>query len=94
MKCHRLRDQEVLDEPRLYWYRRTENDDYYFKNNHPPINRCQIRPRYIHTSNLAREITQTIRLCGVVFNHALCTQSCIYSLKWILSELKCMTNKF
>ena len=49
MKYHWLRDKEVLKQLRLYWYRRTNNDDEDFTKPHPPIDHCKMQPRYIHT---------------------------------------------
>ena len=49
MKCHWLRDKEVLEQLRVYWDRGTNNDADYFTKHQPPIHQRKIRPRYIHT---------------------------------------------
>ena len=36
MKCHWLRDKEVLEQLRVYWYKGTNNDADYFTKYHPP----------------------------------------------------------
>ena len=77
MKWHWLRDKEFFDQLRVYWDRGTKNDAGYFMKHEPPIHHHQMRPCYIHTSNLVRKIHQTIRLCEGVLNRFLCTQYCI-----------------
>ena len=54
MKWHWLRDKEVLEQHILYCDRDTNNDADYFTKHHPPIHHRQMRPQYIHTSNLVR----------------------------------------
>ena len=49
MKWHWLRDKDVLEQLRIYWDKRTNNDADYFTKHHPQINHCQMRPQYIHT---------------------------------------------
>ena len=61
MKWHWFRYKEFIDKLRAYWYRGTNNDADYFTKHHLPIHHCQVRPWYIHTSNLLRTISQTIR---------------------------------
>ena len=51
MKFQWLKDKEVLEKLTFYWYRSINNDTDYFTKHHPPIHHCQMRPRYIHTSN-------------------------------------------
>ena len=68
MKCHWLRDKEVLEKLILYWDKGTNNDTDYFTKHQPPIHHHQMRPLYIHTLKLSRKIPQTIRVCEVVFN--------------------------
>ena len=62
MKWHCLGYKEFIEKLRVYWYRGTNNDGDYFTKHHPPIHHRQMRPRYIHTSNLVRKFSQTIRL--------------------------------
>ena len=81
MKWHWLRDMEVLDKLRLYWDIGTNNDADYFTKHHPTIYHLQMRPRYIHNSNLVRTIPQTIRLCEGVFNGVPVTQSRVNFLR-------------
>ena len=94
MIWHWLRDNEVLEKLRLYWERGTNKDADCFKKHHPSISHRQMRPYYIHTLNLARTITQTIRLCKSLLNRFLCTQFCIDSLKSIRAEPQSMTKTF
>ena len=68
MKWHWLRDKEVLEQLILYWDRGTNNDTDYLTKHHPPIHHRQTRPRYIHTLNLVRKISETIRLYEGVLN--------------------------
>ena len=77
----------------VYWDKGTNNDANYFTKHHPRIHHSQMRPRYIHNSNLARTISQTIRLCEGVLNQVLGTQSCIESLKVIGAKPQFMTDK-
>ena len=81
IKWYWLRDKEVLDQLIVYWYRGTNNENDYFTKHHPQIHHRQMKPCYIHTSNLARTITQTIRLCEGVLNLVPCNQSFINYLK-------------
>ena len=83
IKCHWLRDNEVLDQLIVYCDRGTKNDANYFTKHHPPIHHRKIRPRYIHTSSLVRKITQTIILYKCVLNRVPFTHSCINCLKTI-----------
>ena len=62
MKWHWLIYKEVLEQLRVYWDKRMNKGAEYFTKHHPPIHHRQIRPRYIHTSNLVRTITHTIIL--------------------------------
>ena len=39
-----LRDKEVLEQLRVYWDNRTNNDANYFTKHHPPIHHHQMRP--------------------------------------------------
>ena len=94
MKWHWIRDKEVLEENKVYWDRGTNNNDNYFTKHHPSIHHRQIQPRYIHTSNLARKIPQTIRLFKGVFNQVPFTQYFIDSLKMIQAEPQYMTKKY
>ena len=93
MKWHWSRDKEVLEQLRVYWDRGTDNEADYCTKHHPPIHHHQMRPRYIHTSNLVRTISQTIRLCEGVLNRVPCTQSRVDSLKAIRAEPQSMTEK-
>ena len=63
MKWHWLRDKDLLEQLRVYWDKGTNNGTEYFTKHHPPIHHPQMLPRYIHTLNLVRTITQTIRVC-------------------------------
>ena len=63
LKLHWLRDKEVLNKPRVYWGRGTNNDADYFTKRYLPIHHLQMRPRYIHNYNLVRTIPKTIILC-------------------------------
>ena len=83
MKWNWLRYKEVIDKIRVYWDKVTNNDADYFTKHHPPIHHRQMRPRYIHTSNLVRTITQTIRLCKGVLNQVPVNKSCVIYLKAI-----------
>ena len=83
MKWHWFRDKEVLEKLRIYWDKGMNNDADYFIKHHPPIQNCQILPRYIHTSSLVRKIPQTTRLCKGVLNQVLGTQSHVKYLKAI-----------
>ena len=83
MKWNWLRDKGVLDQLRLYWDKVTNNDADYFTKHHPPIHHHQMRSRYIHTSNVARKIPQTIILCKYVLNRVPGTNSCVKSLEAI-----------
>ena len=74
MKWHWLREKYGIEKLILYWYKGTNNDADYFTKHHPPIHHCQMRPWYIHTSNLVRKIPQTIRLCEGVLNWVRVTQ--------------------
>ena len=93
MKWHWLRDKELLEQLILYWDRGTNNDTDYLTKHHPPIHHRQTRPRYIHTLNLVRKISETIRLYKGVLNWVPCTQSCIRynSLKPIRTETQSTT---
>ena len=42
MNWNWLRDKEVLEQLRVYWYRGTNNDDDYFTNRHPPVHHHQM----------------------------------------------------
>ena len=68
MKWHWLRYKEMLEKLRVYWDIGEKNDADYFIRYYPPIHHRQMRPRYMHTSNLERKITQTINLCKGVLN--------------------------
>ena len=81
MKWHWFREKEVLEQLRIYWDKGMNNDADYFTKHHPPIQHCQIIPRYISTSILVRKIPQTIRLCEGVLNRVPGTQSRVNSLK-------------
>ena len=93
MKWHWLRDKEFLEQLRVYRDKGTNNDSDYFTKHHPPIHHPQMHPRYIHTSNLLRTITQTIRLCEGVLNRVPVNQSCIESPKVIRAKTQFMTKK-
>ena len=86
MKWNWLRYKEVIDKIRVYWDKVTNNDADYFTKHHPPIHHRQMRPRYIHTSNLVRTITQTIRLCKGVLNQVPGNKSCVIYLKEIRAK--------
>ena len=90
MKWHWLREKEVLDHLIVYSDRGTNNDADYFTKRHPPIHHHQMRPR---TSNLARTISHTIRLCEGVLNQVLGTKSRVDSLKAIQAEPQYMNDK-
>ena len=77
IKWHLLRDKEVVEQIILYWYRGKNNNADYVMKHHPQIHHRQMRPRYIHTSNLVRKIPQTIRLFKGVLNQVQCSQSWI-----------------
>ena len=94
MKWHWLRDKEILEKLRVYWYKGTDNDADYFTKYHPPIHHCQMFPRYIYTSNLVRTIPQTIGLCEGVLNRVPGTQTRIESLKMIQEKPQSMTKKY
>ena len=93
MKWYWLRYKEILEQLIVYWYKGTNNDADYFTKHHRPIHHCQMRPRYIHTSNLVRTIPQTIILCACVLNRVPGTQSCIESLKLIRAKPQSMNKK-
>ena len=94
MEWHWLLDKDVLKQLRVYWDKGTKNDADYLTKNHPPIHHCQMRRRYIHTSNLMRKIPQTIRLWEGVLNRVPGTWSRIKSLKVIQEKPQYMTKKF
>ena len=86
MKWHWLRDKYVIDQLRVYWDKVTNNDANYFTKHHPPIHHRQMRPRYIHTSNLVRTVPQTIRLYEGVLNRVPGTQSHVKYLRSIRAK--------
>ena len=92
MKWHWLIEKQVLEQLRVYWYKVTNNDADYFTNHHPPIHHVQMRPRYIHTSNLVRTIPFAIRLFKGVLNRVLGYQSFADSLKTIRGKPQSMTE--
>ena len=94
MKWHWLRENEVLDQLRVYFYRETRNNVNYFTNNHPPIHLRQIQTQYIHTSKLVRIFPQTIRLCKDVLNQVPGTQSHVKYLEVIRAEPQSTTKKY
>ena len=73
MKWHWLIDKEMIEKIIVYWGRGRNNDADFFTKHQPPIHHRQMRPRYINTPNLGREITQTIRLREGVLNRFLGT---------------------
>ena len=83
MKWHWLRDKDVLEQLRVYWDKGMNNDADYFTKHHSPIHYRQMRPWYIHTSNLVRTIPQTIGLCEGVLNRVTGLQTRIKSLRVI-----------
>ena len=91
MKWHWLRDKEVIEQLRVYWYKLTNNDADYFTKHHLPIHHRQMRPRYIHTSNLVRKIPHTMKLYEGVLNRVPGTQYCIEYLKVVQSKPQSMT---
>ena len=93
MKWQWLKDKSVLYQPRVYWGKGMKNEADYFTKHHLPITHCQMRPRYIHTSNLVRKISQTIRLCKGTLNRVLGNTYCIESLKVIRAKTQSMTEK-
>ena len=94
MKWHWLIYKDLLEQLRVYWDKESKNGTEYFTKHRPPIHHPQMLPRYIHTLNLARTITQTIRVCEGVLNQVPDTQSHIKSLKVIQAEIQSMTMKF
>ena len=94
MKWHWLRNKELLEPLIVYCYKGTNHHADYFTKHHPPIYHCQMRPRFIHTSNLAKKIPQTIKLCEGVLNRVPYTQSRIESLKATRSIPQSMTKKY
>ena len=60
--------KKVLEKIRVYWDKETNNGADYLKKNHPTMHYHQMRPQYIHTSNLVRKMPLTIRLCEGVLN--------------------------
>ena len=93
MKWHWLIEKEVIEQLRVYWDKGTNNDADYFTKRHPPIHHSQMRPRYIHTSNLVSTIPQTIRLCEDVLNQVPVTHSRIESLEVIQEKPQSVTKK-
>ena len=69
------------------------NDADYFTERHPPIHHRQMRPQYIHTSNLVRTIPHTIILCKGFLKEVPGTQSFVTPLKTIQAEPQSMTKK-
>ena len=92
MKWHWLRYKDVLEQIRLYYEKGTDNESDYLLKYHPPIRHRQVRPWFIHTSNLVRKIPQTIILCKGVLNQFPGTHSCIEYLKVIQSKQQSMTE--
>ena len=93
IKWHWLIYKELLEQLRLYWYKETNNDSDYFIKHCPPIHHRQMRPWYIHTSNLVRTIPQTIRLCEGLLNQVPGNQSRVESPKVIQSKPQSITYK-
>ena len=77
MKCDWLRDNDILEQLIVCWYKGTINDADYFTKHHPSIHHRQMISWYIHTSNLLRANPQTIRLWEGVLNRVPGTKSCI-----------------
>ena len=93
MKWYWLRDKELIDKLRVYWDKGKNNDPDYFTKYHSPIHHHQVRPQYIHTSNLVRKLPQIIRLCKGVLNRVPGTQSRVNYLKEIREKPQSMTDK-
>ena len=83
----------MLEKLRFYWNIGMDKYAYCFTKHQPTIHHCQMRPSYIHSSNLVSIIPQTIRLCKGVLNRFPFTKSCINSLKMIRSEPQSMTEE-
>ena len=94
MKWHWLRDKEVLKKVIVYCDRGTNNYADYSTKHHPPIHHCQMRPQYIHASNLVGENPETIILYEGVLNRVPGTQFHVDFLKTIQAEPQYMNGEF
>ena len=88
-----LRDKEEHKQLIIYWDRGSNKDADYSTKHYSPNHHRQMRPHYMHTSNLKRKIPQTMRWCKVVLNWVPCTQSFTDSLKPIQEEPQSMNDK-